>query len=257
MIANIVTNSKGEPIDGSGKKLTVSSYNPPQQVKELYVRAQKDYSIAWRLQYRSFDEFDGISLLQRANLDQQTFGAYVGAVIEPVSKQWRWKGRKNTSRNKIIGILAHMISGMLFPYASAYNENNEEDEMTAKVMRILVEDHLKKADYEMKFLYMVTSALVNPAVLVEVEYVEAMQRIKEKMSDGKYKVTEAVDMLLSGIGLNIIPIDQLLLADFYTQDIQRQPNITRVRRIPWDEAREIYAKKYFIDGKDQFDYVTA
>jgi hypothetical protein len=218
---------------------------------------QMDYAQAWRLQHRSFDEFDGVSLLDRARLDQQTFGAYVGAVIEPASKQWRWKGRKNTARNKVIGILAHLISGMLFPYCYAYNEENEEDEMTAKVMRILIEDHLKKADYEIKFLYMVTSALVNPAVHVEVEYVEAMQRIKEKMADGTYKVTEAVDMLLSGIGLNLIPIDQILPADFYTNDIQRQPFMVRVRRISYDESREIYSGRFMDEGKDRFDYVTA
>jgi len=262
MIANIVTDPKtGEPIDGNGNKLSQSSYNPPEEIKKLFAQVQTDYSTAWRLQHRTFDEFDGMSLLDRARLDQQTFGAYVGAVVEPASKQWRWKGRKNTARNKVIGILAHLISGMLFPYCYAYNEQNEEDELTARVMRILIEDHLKKADYEIKFLYMVTSALVNPAVHVEVEYVEAMQRIKEKLSNGKYKVTEAVDMLLSGIGLNIIPIDQILPLDFYTNNIQRQPCMLRVRRISYDEAREIYAGKYFDDDngqkKDRFDYVQA
>lgn len=257
MIANIVTNDDGEPIDGNGTKLAESSYNPPEEIKKLFARVQTDYSTAWRLQHRSFDEFDGISLLDRARLDQQTFGAYVGIIVEPVSKQWRWKGRKNTARNKVIGILAHLISGMLFPYCYAYNEENEEDETTAKVMSILVEDHLKKADYEMKFLYMVTSALVNPAVHVEIEYVEAMQKIKEKMADGTYKVTEAVDMLLSGIGMNILPIDQILPADFYTNDIQRQPFMVRVRRISYDEAREVYAGKYMDDGVDRFDYVQA
>lgn len=257
MIANIVTNDNGEPIDGNGNKLAASSYNPPEEIKKLFAQVQQDYSTAWNLQHRSFDEFDGISLLERARLDQQTFGAYVGAIIEPASKQWRWKGRKNTARNKVIGILAHLISGMLYPYCYAYNEENEEDEMTAKVMRILIEDHLKKADYEIKFLYMVTSALVNPAVHVEVEYVEAMQRIKEKMADGTYKVTEAVDMLLSGIGLNIIPIDQILPADFFTNDIQRQPFMVRVRRIPYDESRSIYAGKFLDDGVDRFDYVQA
>lgn len=257
MIAQIVTNEKGEPIDGNGQKLSVSSYSPPQDILKLFARVQTDYSIAWRLQHRAFDEFDGVSLLDRARIDQETFGAYVGAIVEPVSKQWRWKGRKNTARNKIIGILAHLISGMLFPYCYAYNEEDEEDEATAQVMRILIENHLKKADYEMKFLYMVTSALVNPAVHVEVEYVEAMQRIKEKLADGKYHVTEAVDILLSGIGLNLIPIDQVLPADFYTNDVQRQPYMVRVRRISYDEAREEYADKYFDDGKDRFDYVQA
>lgn len=257
MIANIVTDKKGNPISGNGKKLSESAYNPPEEIKKLFAQVQKDYSIAWRLQHRSFDEFDGISLLDRARLDQQTFGAYVGVFVEPVSKQWRWKGRKNTARNKVIGILAHLISGMLFPYCYAYNDEDEEDEMTAKVMRILIEDHLKKADYEMKFLYMVTSALVNPAVHVEIEYVEAMQKIKEKTANG-YKITEVIDEFLSGIGLNILPIDQILPADFYTNDIQRQPNMTRVRRISYDEAREIYGNgKYMLNGIDQFNFVTA
>lgn len=257
MIANIITNDKGEPIDSGGNKLSESSYNPPEEIKKLFAQVQTDYALAWRLQHRTFDEFDGMSLLDRARLDQQTFGAFVGAVQEPLSKQWRWKGRKNTARNKIIGILAHLISGMLFPYVYAYSEENEEDETTARVMRIQVEDALKKADYEIKFLYMVTSALVNPAVHVEVEYVEALQKIKEKVADGKYKVTEAVDLLLSGIGLNILPIDQILCADFFTNDIQRQPYMIRIRRIAYDEAREIYAGRYFDDGKDRFDYVQA
>lgn len=257
MIGTIVTDKKGIPLDNNGKKLSESSYNPSEEIKKLFIRCQTDYQMAWRLQHRSFDEFDGMSLLDRARLDQQTFGAYVGATIEPVSKQWRWKGRKNTARNKILGILAHLISGMLFPFCYAYNEENEEDEMTAKVMRILIEDHLKKADYEIKFLYMVASALVNPAVHVEVEYVEAIQRIKEKMADGKWKVSEVVDDFLSGIGLNIIPIDQILPADFYTNDVQRQPYMIRVRRISYDEAREIYKGKFLDEGKDRFEYVEA
>jgi len=257
MIANIVTDKDGEPIDSGGNKLAESSYNPPEEIKKLFARVQTDYQTAWMLQNRTFAEFDGMSLLDRTRLDQQTFGAFVGAVQLPASKAWRWQGRKNTARNKVIGILAHLISGMLYPYFYAYNEENEEDETSAKVMRIQVEDALKKADYEIKFLYMVTSALVNPAVHVEVEYVEALQKIKEKMADGTYKVSEAVDLLLSGIGLNIIPVDQILPADFYTNDIQRQPFMIRVRRIAYDEAREIYAKKYFDDGVDRFDYVQA
>lgn len=257
MIANIVTDEDGNPIDGNGNKLAESSYNPPEDIKTLFARVQTDYATAWRLQHRSFDEFDGISLLDRARLDQQTFGAYVGAIFEPATKSWRWKGRKNTARNKVIGILAHLISGMLFPYFYAYNEENEEDETTARVLSILVEDALKKADYEMKFLYMVTSALVNPAVHVEIEYIQALQKIKEKGVDGKIKITEAIDMLLSGLGMNIIPIDQVLCADFFTNDIQRQPYMVRVRRISYDEAREIYAGKYYDNGKDRFDYVQA
>jgi hypothetical protein len=225
---------------------------------KLFSRCQNDYQRAWRLQHRPFDEFDGMSLLTRAKLDQETFGAFVGATYVPSEARWRWRGRKNTARNKLISILAHMISGMLYPFVTAQNEESEEDKMSAQVMRIIVENHLKKANYETKFMYFVLSALVNPAALVEVQYLEAWQHIKEQLADGSYKITEAVDTLLSGLSLNIIPIDQLLVGDFYVNDIQQQPVNIRVNRIPWDMARKIYSDR-FVDstGKDLFDYVEA
>lgn len=258
MIGQIVTDPKtGVPLDGNGKALEVSSYNPPDEIKRLFARVQSDYQIGWSLQNRPFREFDGYSLLQRAKLDQETFGAYVGCEFVPQQKRWRWKGRKNTTRNMIIGILAHVIAGMLFPYCEAYNDQDEEDKMTAKVMQILIEDHLKRAGYEIKFLFMMTSALVNPAVFVSVEWVEAMQTIKVKDSSGKYRVEQAVDELLSGLNLNIWPIDSILLGDFFTFDIQRQPNICKVRRISYDQARSEFAGKFYIDGVDQFDFVRA
>jgi len=258
MVGNLLLDKDGLPIDGGGQKLTPSAYNPPDEVKKLFERCQMDYMSAWRLQHRPFREFDGYSLLQRTMMDQETFAAYVGAEYVPQHKKWRWKGRKNTARNKIMGIAAHLIAGMLFPYVHASNEENEEDKMTAKVMKILVEDHLKKAGYELKFLFMIISALVNPAVFVEVAYLTAFQRIKQRLKDGSYKVTEAVDDLLSGLNLYIYPIDQILLGDFYTFDIQRQPFVVKVRRIAWEEARKIYAGKYKDEnGEDLFNYVQA
>lgn len=258
MIGQIVTDADGNPIDGNGVKLSPSQYQPSEAVMRLFERVQRDYQVAYMLQHRSFDEFDGISLLDRARLDQQTFAAFVGAEWVPQHKRWRWKGRKNTARNKLIGILAHMLAAMLYPFVMATNDKDEEDKMTARVMRIQVEEYLRKADYEMKFLFMVLTALVNPAVFVHVEYVEAMQRVKKKMQNGTYTVVEAIDQILSGLNLNILPIDELLLGDFYTGPIQRQPYLLRVRRISYDQARaENAGKKFDSSGTDVFDYVVA
>lgn len=258
MIGQIVTDEKGNPVNGQGQSLTPSQYQPPREVRELFAKVQADYQTGYMLQNRTFDEFDGLSLLQRSRLDQQTFAAYVGAEFVPVHKRWRFRGRPNTSRNKLIGILAHMLAGMLYPFVYAKNEEDEEDKMTARVMRILVEDYLRKADYEIKFLFMVLSALVNPATYVSVEYVEAMQRIKKNVN-GKWEVKEVLDDVLSGLVLNTIPIDELLPGDYYsgTGNLQVLPNILRVRRISYDQARSLYAGKYFDDGKDRFDYVKA
>lgn len=258
MIGNFVVGSDGKPVSGSGQKLNASAYQPPKEVMDLFSKCQNDYQRAYNLQHRNFDEFDGLSLVQRTRLDQQTFGAFVGAEYIEAHKKWRWRGRKNTARNKLISILAHMLSGMLYPLVSAKNQEDEPDKLTAQVMRIIVEDHLKKAGYEIKFLYMVLSALVNPAVFVEVEYLEAYQRIKEELADGSMKVTEAVDTFLTGLNLNILQVDQLLLGDFYVNEIQKQPFIIKIRRLPYDTARAIYAGKYQMpDGKDPFDFVIA
>lgn len=250
MVGQVVTDDKGNPVDGNGQQLSKSAYQPSKEVMDLFARVQLDYQTGYMLQNRPFDEFDGISLLDRTRLDQETFGAFVGAEFVPQHKRWRWRGRKNTARNKLIGILAHMLAAMLFPVVRAVNEADEEEEMSARVMGILIEDSLRKAKYETKFLFMVLSALVNPAVFCQVEYVVAMQRVKQQLRDG-VKIKDVVDELLSGLQLNIIPIDEILLADFYTFELQRQPFIVRVRRIPWDEARSIYG------GHEDFQYVQA
>lgn len=251
MVGQTVTvTDTGEPVDGNGNKLSVSSYQPSKEVMDLFAKVQTDYQTAYTLQHRPFDEFDGYSLLDRTRMDQETFGAFVGAEWVPAHKRWRWKGRKNTARNRLVGILAHMLAAMLYPVVRAVNENNQEEEMTARVMGILIENSLRKAKYETKFLFMVLSALVNPAVFAQVEYVKAFQRVKQQLKEGA-KVVQVVDQLLSGLQLNIIPIDEIMLADFYTFELQRQPYVLRVRRIPWDEARAIYG-----DHKD-FQYVQA
>lgn len=262
MIGQVVTDPKtGLPLDNNGNKVSKSNYQPPKSVMDLFARCQNDYSSAWQLQHRPFDEFDGYSLLQRANLDQQTFNAFVGCEWLPAQKKWRWKGRKQNARNKIIGILAQMISGMIIPTVFATDGQNNESRDCARVMRILVQEHLKRANYDIKFVYMILAALVNPATFVEVGYVQKMQTVKVRLASGEIQVTQAVDELLSGLALNVVPIDELLLGDFFTFWMQAQPYVVRIRRISYDVARGIYANRFYdtVDGKkvDRFDNVQA
>lgn len=262
MLGSVVTDPKtGVPLDGNGQAISPSTYQPHHEITKLFMRCYDDYQKAWMLQHRPFDEFDGISLLERVRLDQKTFGAYVGAVWQPKHKSWRWKGRKNTARNKIIGILAHLISAILIPAVYASDDQNQDDKISAKAMRVLVEEALRRADYEIKFMFMILGALVQPATFVNVEYVQAFQTVKRTLAGGQTKISQAIDDLISGLQLNIVPIDEIFLGDFFTFGIQRQPYLVRVRRISYDEAKSRYAGKYFddVDGKqvDRFNYVQA
>ena len=258
MIGQIITDESGNPDPKVYTKLSPSSYHPTGDVLKLWQGIQKDYQIAYLMQHRPFKEFDGVSLLERAKRDQETFAAYVGAEWVPEHKRWKWRGRKNTSRNKLIGICARMLAGMLYPTVHAQNEMNDDDKLTADVMRIRIENHLRHARYETQFLFMIMSALVNPAVFVQVEWVEMMQKIK---NGGEIEMV--LNEALSGLALNILPIDEIMLPDFYSGTGNLNLNcLLRVRRIPYDVARAKWAGKYYtkgLDGNqtDLFDFVQA
>ena len=260
MIGQIVTDKDGNPLDNGGNRLSKSSLTLPVNVRKFFLEFQTDYTTNWTLQRRPLDEFDGLSLLDRAKIDQETFGAFVGIEFLPKHKRWRWRGRKNTARNKLIGILAHLIAGMIFPFVYAENERNEEDKMTARVMSILIENSLKHAKYETKFMYMVLSALVNPATLVHVEYIESLQKVKQLNKDGTVDIQYVIDEVISGLFLNLLPIEELLFSDLYsgTGEVHQQPNIFRERRLSYDDARSMYAGRFTDEnGVDLFDYVEA
>lgn len=254
MIGNIILDDNGKPVQGD--KLTASTYQPNQDVLKLFQLCQREYDKAYRLMHKPLDEFDGYSLLDRTRIDQGTFGALVGVQWLPEHKKWRWRGRKNTARNKLISILAHILAAMLYPYVNASNERNEEDKITARVMRILIEHHLKKAGYEVEFLFMVLSALVHPAVFIMVEYVEAWRTVKQRLMNGDIKVTKAVDDLLTGLKLHNLPIDEVMLTDYYTP-LVLQRCVIRQRRISYDQARAEHSGKYTLDGQDVFNFVQA
>lgn len=258
MIGQFLSDANGVPLGTNSKTLTASKLTLPDEVEKLFLKVQTDYQTAYMLQNKPYDEFDGISLMQRSKRDQETFAAFVGLVYVAKHNKWRWTGRKNTARNKLMGILAHMIAGMLYPMVVAQNDKDEEDRVTAQAMRILVEEKLKKANYDIRFYYGVLACLVNPAGIMEVEYVEELMTIRQRLASGEMDIRQVVDEAMSGLFLHIIPIDEIMFGDFYsgTGDVQIQPFIIRERRISWDKARAKYAGKHFWQSEDLFDFVA-
>ena len=227
---------------------SVSAYNPPEDVKKLTDACREDYQTAYDLQNRPFTEFNDLSLFQRADLDQKRWNAYRAPQSEDIDEAWRWNGIRPITRNRIISIVAQMTAKIVIPAPFAQNDKDELDMTAAMVMRDLMDYNIRNSNYVEDYIMWITDALVNPAAYLGVGFYEAMQTIKEE-NEGKISKKEVIDGVLSGFRTNIIPLDEILISNFYQKNLDKQRFVFRRRYIDYDEARALKGEH------DNFEYV--
>ena len=226
----------------------VSPYQPSKEITDLTQKISTDFSVAYNLQHKPFTEFNDQSLLQRADLDQKRWNAYRAPQSEDIDEAWRWNGIRPITRNKILGIVAQMTAQMIIPAPFAQNDKDEVDKMAALVMRDLLEYNIRNSNYLENYVMWITDALVNPAAYMGVGFFEAMQTIKEE-NEGKITKKEVIDGVLSGFQTFNIPIDEILISNFYKKQLERQRFNFRQRFIDYDEAKALKGEH------DDFQYV--
>lgn len=215
---------------------------PSQEVLDLIIPIKKDYATGVEIMNNTYTEFNDMSLSQRMNLDQKAFNSYSEPKSPDPDENWKFKGTRPITRNKLISIAAHITSNILIPNVFAQNDADEEDKLTAEVMRSLIEWNIKNSDYDITFLGAVISALVNPAVIISVEFAEVMQEIKIKNDAGELTTKEVIDQFFSGLQLHIVPCEELLINNIYEYEIQKQKNLIRRRYISYDTVEGKYGK---------------
>lgn len=217
----------------------VSSYQPPELVKVLTRKVQSDYQVGFNLQHKPFTEFNDLSLLDRADYNQKRWNAYRAPASEDPDEAWRWNGVRPITRNKIIGIVAQVTSQIIMPAPFAQNDKDEIDRTAALVMRDLMDYNVRNSNYVENYIMWITDALVNPAAYLGVGFFEAMQTIKEE-NEGKISKKEVLDGVLSGFQTFNIPLDEILIGNFYQKQLERQRMVIRRRYIEYDEAKALY-----------------
>lgn len=232
MIGQIIKDEKGSIIS------PVSSYQPPKDVVSLTQRISQDYQQGVSLQTKPFTEFNDMSLLDRADLDQKRWNAYRMPQSADIDEAWRWNGVRPITRNRIIGIVAQMTSKIVIPAPFAQNDKDEIDRTAALVMRDLMDYNIRNSNYVEDYISWITDALVNPAAYLGVGFFEAMQTIKED-NEGKISKKEVIDGVLSGFQTNNIPLDEILIGNFYQKRLERQRFVIRRRYIDYDEAESL------------------
>mgnify|MGYP001564776023 CR=1 FL=1 len=216
---------------------TLSGYSPSQEVRELTQKVKADYAIGDEVINRPFEEFNGVSLIERMNQDQTAWLSWNPQPSQDPEGGWRFSGIRPMTRNKVISTAAHLTSQLVIPMIHAQNDKDEDDRYAAYVMRDLLEFNIKRSNYELAFLYGVISALVNPVTYFKVCYSTAKQEIWKKK-----KKVEVDDDELSGFQFYLVPADEIFIGNPYVFDLQKQPFVIHKRLISFDEAQGLYEK---------------
>jgi len=217
-----------------------SQYQPSKEEKDVLSRVIKDYGIADDIMTASYEEFNNMSLIERMDKDQRAWNSFQSAGSDDPDLAWKSNAVRPITRNKVISIVAHLTGNVIYPIIYAQNENQEEDRDAAEVMRDLLEYACDNSDYAETFLYAVIGACINPAIVIQNEYVEIFRTIKQVKEDGSYDAKKVLDEAFSGITQSIVPLNELYISDVYERDIQKQPFLIRRRIIDYNTAAMKY-----------------
>ena len=234
MIGTILLDENGKPLSAP------SAFQPSSDVIDITKRVRDDFFVGDDIQRRPFEEFNLRSFLQELDENQRRWNVFQDSETGDPDEDWRWFGNRPDLRNKLISIAAHFITLLIIPGFVAQNDQDDEDKAAARTIKDLVEWNIRNSDYPIKFLLGVIGGLVNPISYFNVQFIEKMTTMKERMENGEVSKKEVVDELVSGIRLFTVPPEEIFISDAYTFNIQEQRFLIRRRFVEWGELESIY-----------------
>lgn len=236
MYANLARKGTGP---GATPDAPVSAYQPDERTRALVARVRADYDRAREEQRRQRREFGDRSLLQAIDDGHKLFNSYVPPRSENPDEAWKAQTVRPLTRNKIISIASHVTAQILYPSVFAQDASSREDRDAAKVMRDLMEWAAETSNYSRSFVRSVIQSLVEPAAILKSEYRVVKRTVRDAVTGEE---EEIVDEDMSGFDAEVVPCEELLLANLYEpcDRIQRQRFLVRDRLVDYAEARAVW-----------------
>lgn len=209
-----------------GVKNELSPYNPSEEEKVVRDMIIRHFQLGWTNLYTPRVEFSDLSAFGRDQTDFLAWNVYQPNNGDPAPGDqingWRSNAIRPIERNKAISIAAHATARLLFPKIFAYDSLSEYQKDAAQVMMDIMEWAAERRDYAFTSLLAVIQALVAPASIVHSEYTEVYRNVKTEKKGGKWQTKKILDDVFSGFKDTIVPVDQLLIENFFEPDIQKQ-----------------------------------
>lgn len=242
--------------DGKDKSVP-SNYSPTPAESQAIVSILQDFQDGWQTMHLARAEFNDLSLYQRYVVDMLAFNTYQendgNSMLEDRLGGWKSQAIRPIIRNKCISIAAHMTARQLVPKIFAYNQANDEQADSAKVMSYLIDWARDQAKYPFMSLHRTIASLYSPISWGYSEYTEVYRKVKDgKNEDGSWNYKEILNEDESGFQHVPVPTDQVYFSNFYERDPQKQDFILFRRIISFEQ----FKTKYPVDQFPNAKYVT-
>lgn len=221
-------------------KKAVSLYQPSPAETDLIKCIKKDYTKGYEILHRNWVELNNRSIIDDQDRGRRTFNAFVDETIEDPATAWQWRGTRSKARNQAVAMHAHLTAGYIIPMYMAQNDDDEEDVAFSEIMRDVVEWMINNSEYKTSFIKAAMGMLVNPVTYLGAEWNEVYQKIKQYTDDGKVVTHEILDEVLSGFSAPVYDASEILIANAYEQNIQKQRFVIKRRYIEYAEAEAKY-----------------
>ena len=236
------------------KNVVLSDYNPTDEARQCRTEILSDFRLGWQTMHLPRPEFNDYSLFQRHTVDMLAFNAYQENDGQPALEDrlggWRSRAMRPLQRNKAISIAAHMTARQLVPKVFAYNESDDEQEDSAKVMSYLVDWAREQANYPYQALYRTIASLYSPISWGYTEYTQTYRRVKDGRDEkGAWKYKMILDEDNSGHKHIPVATDQVFFANFYERDPQEQDFIIWRRIVSLDQFHKLYPDALYPNAK--------
>lgn len=230
-------------------KPTQSLYAPTPLETKCRNEFLEDFKNGWQTMHLPRPEFNDLSLYQRHVTDMLAFNTYQENDGNPMMEDrlggWRSTAMRPVQRNKAVSIAAHMTARQLVPKVFAYNDQDEEQEDSAKLMGYLVDWAREQAQYPFMALHRTITSLYSPISWGYSEYCEVYRNVRDGNDDKGYpKYKSVLDEAASGFQHVPLATDQVFFADFYTRECQDQDFIILRRIMSYDRAKTKYGNAY-------------
>lgn len=249
---------KGSILEEEIKDIEELKYTPEEEdyIKNL----RKRLDSAKELRDQSYDEFDGMSLVQY----WQTNENLANTMLSSVKNKGDVDYKSGTLRTKMFALLNSIQGLNLSPQIEAFDSNDIPIQTLGNVMEDIIDKTEELEGDDEKRALRQYELMKHGTIFVE-ELWEQKWEVNKTITKGFLgKVKDAIwkTKRKLGIGMpkrNIVPLLNVYLGDLRIYNIEEQPYIFTVQTINYDEAKQLYGdwerwsfverdKKSFISG---------